>query len=277
MSKKRNRERAERFLADKISQIARGGLTKDNYFSREAQEAYFSASFVKEMASCPARAIAQMRGEWQRPPSKDMLIGSYVDAYFEGTMDTFKAQHPKIFNSRTGALKSEFVKANAMIERAQQSGFFMSFLSGRKQHIQTGNIGGYLFRCKMDFFLPGVRIVDLKTTKDMQPQYKRGEGLISFAEFWRYPLQMAIYQRLEGHNLPVYLAVITKQDPPDLAVIQIPQYLLDAEITALEAVLPYYDAMRQGVVEPERCENCAYCRATKKLKEVQTLDDFLEV
>lgn len=252
-------------------------LTQNNYFSKEAQVAYFSASFVKEMASCPARAVAQMRGEWERPPSKDMLIGSYVDAYFEGTIDTFKNKHPEIFNSRTGALKADFVKADNMIKAAEQSDFFMSYLAGRKQHIMTGEIGGYPFRCKMDFYIPGNRIVDLKTTKDMQPQYKRGEGLISFAEFWKYPLQMAIYQKIEGHNLPVFLAVITKQEPPDLAVIEIPQYMLDAEITALEAVLPYYDAVRQGVIEAERCENCAYCRATKRLTEAQRLDDFLEV
>ena len=124
--------------------------------------------------------------------------------------------------------------------------------------------------------MPGERIVDLKTTKDTAPVYKAGQGRISFAEAWNWPLQMAIYQRLEGNALSCYLAVITKQDPPAIEIIDIEQHMLGAEIEVLLDKLPYFDAIRDGVIEPERCEKCAYCRATKVITEPKTLDKFVD-
>lgn len=29
---------------------------------------------------------------------------------------------------------------------------------------------------------------------------------------------------------------------------------------------PLYDAIKQGIIEPERCEKCEYCRKTKVLE-----------
>ena len=88
---------------------------------------------------------------------------------------------------------------------------------------------------------------------------------------------MAIYQALDGNSLPCYLAVITKEDPPDIDVVQIPQYMLDAEMDILAEKMPYFDAIKQGVIEPERCESCAYCRATKKLTAPKQLSEFYEI
>ena len=250
-------------------------LTQSNYYSQKANKAYWSASFVKSMLDCPSRALAELRGEYVRPYSTALLVGSYVDAHFEGTLDGFRAQHPEIYK-RDGTLKSEYILANDMINRAEQDAVFMSYLDGERQKIITGEIDGIPFKSKLDVYKPGVRIVDLKTTKDMQPMYKPEHGRLSFAEYWNWPLQMAIYQHLEGNKLPVYLAVITKENPPDIAVIEIPQHILDAEMDALKSQLPYFDAMRKGIVEPVRCEHCAYCRATKKIKAPVLLDELME-
>lgn len=248
-------------------------LTKDNYYSPEANKAYWSASFIKAMRRCPAAAIAESNGKWQRPVTASLLIGSYVDAAFEGTLDNFVTSHPEILK-RDGSLKSDFVKAEEMINRAVQDEVFLEYLSGETQKIFTGTIAGFPFKCKTDFYISGQRIVDLKTVKDMAPIYKAEHGLVSFADYWDWPLQMAIYQALEGNSLPCYLAVITKESPPDIAVIQIPQDTLDLEMKVLVEQLPYYDAMRTGVIEPERCENCAYCRATHKITVPVMLDDL---
>ena len=250
-------------------------LTQNNYYSQEANKAYWSASFVKSMLDCPARALAELRGEYVRQDSTALLVGSYVDAHFEGTLDDFQAQHPEIYK-RDGTLKSEYILANDMINRAEQDAVFTSYLDGDKQKILTGDIDGIPFKAKLDVYKPGVRIVDLKTTKDMQPMYKPEHGRLSFAEYWNWPLQMAIYQHLEGNKLPVYLAVITKENPPDIAVIEIPQHILEAEMDALKSQLPSFDAMRKGIVEPVRCEHCAYCRATKKIKAPILLDELME-
>lgn len=247
-------------------------LTKDNYYTTEANMAYWSASLVKEFLSCPARAYAELTGNYERPASDALLIGGYVDAYFEGTLPEFIASHPEICK-RDGTLKAVYCKADQMIRRAEYDPVFMEYMTGEKQRIFTGEIGGMPFKAKFDVY-DGNRIVDLKTVKDMAPVYKPGEGRMTFADAWNWPLQMAIYQALEGHRLPCYLAVVTKEEPPDLDVVEIPQDKLDAEMDFLLEKLPYFDAIKQGIVEPERCEHCAYCRMTKKLGRPRLLDEF---
>lgn len=252
-------------------------LTPENYFSLEADREYWSASQVKSFLSCPARAMAELNGVYKRPPSQALLIGSFVDAAFEGTLEAFKEAHPEILNKRTGALKAEFQKAEEMIARAQQDELFMDYMDGEKQRIFTGEIGGLPFKGKFDVYRAGERIVDLKTAKDLQPMYKPGEGRLSFADYWNWPLQMAIYQALEGNRLPCYLAVITKEDPPDIALVEIEQEKLDAEMDFLLERLPYFDAIKQGIVEPERCENCDWCRMSRKLTAPRPLESYIEI
>lgn len=248
-------------------------LTTDNYYSQEANQIYWSASFVKSMLDCPARAMAELNGAYIRPQSVALTVGRYVDSYFEGTLDSFCTSNPDIFK-RDGSLKLDYLRANDMIERASRDDVFMDYMQGEKQAIKTGMIGGILFKCKMDVYQPGKRIVDLKTCKDMEPMYRSGEGKLSFADYWRWTLQMSIYQTIEGNKLPCYLAVITKQTPPDIAVIEIPQHFLDAEMEVMLGKLPYLDAMRNGIIEPERCEKCDYCRESKRLSGAISLEEF---
>lgn len=244
-------------------------LTKRNYYSEEANREYWSASFVKAMLRCPAAAMAMEPEE----PSTALLVGSYVDAYFEGTLDRFREDHPELFK-RDGTLKADYLQAEEMIERARSDKVFMEYMQGRKQVIKTGNIGGLPFKCKMDVYKKGKRIVDLKTTRNTEPIYTPGEGWVTFADAWEWPLQLAIYQTIEGNRLPCFLAVITKENPADLAVIEVSQERLDAELQRLLDRLPYLDAVRSGIIEPPRCGRCAYCRRTKKLSGPVSLAEF---
>lgn len=227
-------------------------LTKKNYFSPWAERKYFSASQVKAMLRCPAAALAD-----ERPASTALLVGSYVDAAFEGKLDAFRAEHPEMLK-KDGTLKADFVKAEEMIARAGGDALFTEYMKGRKQVVRTGRIGGLPFKIKMDVYRKGERIVDLKTVRDMRP---------GFADEWEWPLQMAIYQTVEGNRLPCFLAVITKEDPPDIEVIEIPQRTLDAERERLLEMLPRLDAYKRGILPAPRCGHCAYCRRTKKLTE----------
>jgi hypothetical protein len=238
--------------------------------------AYWSASLVKTFLECPARAMAELRGEYVRPESTALLVGSYVDAYFEGTLELFKAKHPELFK-KDGGLKAEYIKAEEMIARAERDELFMRYMEGEKQVIKTGTIFGLPFKAKYDVHLVHVRNVDVKTAKNMEPMYKPEQGRITFAEYWNWPLQMAIYQAIDDEHLPQYLNVITKEDPPDIATIEIPQHHLDAELEVLSEKMPYFDAIKQGIVEPTRCEKCPYCRASKKQIAPISLDDLIEL
>ena len=251
-------------------------LTKNNYYSESANRQYFSASFVKSMLRCEAATMAELTGEWVPPPSEALLVGSYVDAYFEGpkSFERFIAETPEIINSRTGELKAPFRRANDMISRAKSDPVFMEYMRGQKQKIVTGEIMGIPFKCKFDVYRKGERIVDLKTTRNMEPQYRAGEGKLNPILYWGWDIQMALYAELEGHNLPTYLAIITKEDPPNLYLVEITKAERDACMEYLNAKLPRFDAIKRGLIEPERCEHCAYCRATKRLTKPITLKEL---
>lgn len=247
-------------------------LTPGNYYSPEANMAFFSCSQVKSFAECPARTMAELRGEYVRPVTDSLLVGGYVDAYFEGTLDGFIAAHPEII-TRSGTLKAQYQRANRMIARAEADPRFMEYMIGVKQAIYTGTIDGYPFKAKLDV-LHSERIVDLKTTADFKPVYKPGQGRMTFIEAYLYTLQGAIYQAVEGQNKPFYIAAITKEAQPDIAVIRVGQHYMDSEMKLLRDNLPYYDAIKQGVVEPHRCEHCDYCKATRKLTGPIELEEF---
>ena len=155
----------------------------------------------------------------------------------------------------------------------------MEYLRGRHQTIMTAKLFGVPFKAKFDA-LRDDRIVDLKTVRDMEPVYMPGQGRVDFATAWDWPLQMAIYQKIveanRGVKRPCYLAVITKESPSDIAVIQVEQERMDAEIAWLEHVLPRYEAIKSGAIEPERCGKCAYCRETHKITGPQMLGEYGE-
>ena len=108
--------------------MARFKLTADNYHSAEANRRYFSVSQLKTFLDCPARAMAEIRGEYEQPMTKALLMGSYFDAWVEGTLDEFKASHPEIVNSRTGELKADYQQVDEIIDRVSADEVFMEYL-----------------------------------------------------------------------------------------------------------------------------------------------------
>ena len=105
-------------------------LTAENYYSEAANYEYMSVSQFKDFVGtygrrgCEAAAMAKLRGEYKEEESTAMLVGSYVDAYFEGTLDAFKRQHPNIFK-KDGGLKAEYLQAERIIERLERDELFM--------------------------------------------------------------------------------------------------------------------------------------------------------
>ena len=151
-------------------------LTNENYFSTEASMEYMSVSQFKAFESCEAAALAEAKGEYKREETTSLLVGKYVDAHFEGTLDVFKAQHPDIF-TKSGTLKSDYRRAEEIISRIESDPAFMDMLSGEKQVIKTGVIEGIPVKIKMDAYFPGEKIVDLKIMKDFSPIWKDGQKM----------------------------------------------------------------------------------------------------
>lgn len=264
-------------------------LTNDNYFSPEMQMAYMGTSQFKAFRSCEAAALAELNGSYTRPATTALLVGSYVDAYYEGSLDRFAATHPELFK-RDGTLKAEYAAANRIIERLNMSRLYSLLMSGRKQEVRTGEIAGVPFKIKIDSLLgpSEVRTIvqEFPETKDV---FGFGEGAIvdqkimrdtnavwsdetysrvPFVEGWGYDLQGAVYQAVEGNMLPFILAVGTKEDEPDVSALYISDADLAAKLIEVEDRAPRYQAIKEGRIRPERCEHCAYCRATRELRRI---------
>ena len=254
-------------------------LNSSNYFSREADLAFFSASQVKSFRKCEAATMAALRGEYVRPMSTALTVGQYVDEALTGDLESWKQNHPEILK-RDGTLKADYEGARLMVERAMRDPLFMDFMDGEHQTILTAKLFGVPFKAKFDV-LGADRIVDLKTVKDLKSQYLPGQGRVDFATAWDWPLQLAIYQKIyeinEGVKLPCYLAVITKETPADIRIIQVEQERMDAELALLEQQLPRFEAVKGGVIDPERCDRCEYCRESRVLMGPELLGDFDEM
>ena len=253
-------------------------LNEMNYFSHEADVAYFSASQIKSFKKCEAMTMAELNGEYERPMSQALLQGQFVDAALTGDYGEWVLAHPEVAK-RDGNLKAEFMLCQEMVNRAIRDPLFMDFMDGDHQTILTADLFGVPFKAKFDV-LGADRIVDLKTVRDFSPVYMPGQGRVDFATAWDWPLQMAIYQRIyeqvSGIRLPCFLAVITKETPPDIRIVQIEQERMDAEMAWLEQVLPRYEAVKSGAIDPERCEGCAWCRQSRVLMGPELLGDMEE-
>jgi len=242
-------------------------LTAENYFSSENQMRYCGASQIKDFLRCEAMAMAKIRGEYEQPKTPALLVGSYVDAHFEGSLDLFKAKNPELFK-RDGGLKSEYVRAEEIIRRIERDELFMQYMSGQAQVIKVGEIDGLPFKIKIDSYHPKKAIVDLKIMRDFASIYNEEQGRVSFVEAWGYDLQGAIYQAVEGNSLPFILACATKEPVTDIALLSIQQDELDAAVQIVKAYIPRIKELKFKGAKPKRCEKCDYCKMTKKLNRV---------
>lgn len=260
-------------------------LTDKNYYSLEMDNKYMSVHQYLDFAGhmgvhgCESRAMAKLRGEYVQETTDAFLIGSYVDSYFEGTLDKFKEEHPEIFTQK-GELKAGFKKANKMIERVEKEELVMQFLSGEKQKIFTGQLFGCEWKCKLDSYIPGKAIVDLKTTANMHQSWKVADyGYTSFVEYWGYIIQLAVYQKLveinTGEILPCFIVAITKDDHPEVRIIGIDQQSLDHALNEVEMNMPSVLAVKNGETEPIRCGRCPYCIDTEKITKVIHYNDLI--
>ncbi len=250
-------------------------LTAENYFSQEANQAYMSVSQFKAFEKCEAAALAELHGTYKREQSKALLVGSYVDAYFEGTLDMFQSQNPHIF-MKNGALKVEYRKAEEVIQRIKREPACMEMLSGQKQVVKTGRIDDIAVKIKMDVYVPNEKIVDLKIMRNFEPIWKDGEKMPWFAA-WGYDLQGAIYQAIEGNHLPFYIVAATKETVPDMMGLHIPQAYLEERLEYFRGMAPRYVAIKRGEITPNRCEHCDFCKATKAFKVIDASDLYYDM
>ena len=259
-------------------------LNNETYYSKEANLAYMSVSQFKDLngtygkIACEFEALEKMHGRWEEEPSTAMLVGSYVDAHFEGTLDKFKIENPGIFK-KDGTLKAEYTKAEDIIKRIERDKYFMKYMSGEKQTIMEAELFGAKWKIKMDSYIPGVAIVDLKVMSSITDlKWVRDIGYLDFVRYWGYDIQGAVYQKVveinTGKKLPFYLAAATKEKEPDIRIIQVTQNYLDEALNIVEMNMPRILRVKSGEVPPDKCELCDCCRHNRVLTGPITINDL---
>lgn len=260
-------------------------LTSENYFSQEVNAEYLSVSQYKDFCGtlgkvpCEEAALAKLRGEWKTEMTTPLLVGSYVDAHFEGTLDLFRAQHPEIFTQK-GELKANYKQAEEIINRIERDSLFMKYMSGDKQVIMTAELFGVKWKIKLDSLIVDTCIVDLKVMKSLrESHWIRDYGHMDFIRYWGYDIQAAIYQKVveinTGKKLPFYIAGASKEKVTDIEVIQIPQDWMDDRLMEVEREVPKIVSLKNGEYDPIRCEYCDYCKHTKILEKAVWPDSLI--
>ena len=243
-------------------------LTATNYYSPKAHMQYMSVSQYKDFCKCEACAMAMMNQEWDKPQSRALLLGSYVDEMLTGTkksQDKFIKENTGELFKKNGEPYADIAQAMVAVEKVKQQPLMMKYLGGRHQKIMTGTIAGVPFKIKMDSYKPGEYIADLKYMASL-----RSPNLFEpLVKYWNYVAQGAVYQEIvyqnTGDRLPFYLVIATKESPTPLEVCEIKQYDLDEELNNIKRMAPRFQKIKEGLIPPERCEdyNCDYCTETK--------------
>lgn len=250
-------------------------LNNRNYYSRKANKLFLSVSQYKDFCGtmgkegCEYTALAKLKGKYKPEPTKAMLMGSYVDAAYEGSLKRFIKNTPEMFN-KNGTIKADFIQAQQAYERTQKDELFKLYMSGLKQVIMTANIFGVDWKIKMDSYFPDKCIVDLKYIKDIHERcYVKDLGHVNFIEFWGYDLQLAIYQLVveanTGKKLPCYIAAVDKKKVPEIEIIKIEQEQLDRSLLGIESNIQRIIQLKNGEIEPDKCHTCDYCIENKVL------------
>ena len=216
-TKQRNIKRVENAFNNGVSNYIRcfAVLTAENPDSKKASNAYnkkankefMSVSQFKNFSKCPNAALAEINGKYEREKTTALLVGSYVDSYFEGTLANFIRANPEIFK-KDGTLKSDYTQAEAIIQRILQDKLFCEYMSGEKQVIMTGEIAGVPVKIKIDSLHPD-KIVDLKVMANFNAVYDGENGSQAWFEAWGYDLQGAVYQEVVRQNTGKKLPFIT--------------------------------------------------------------------
>lgn len=264
-------------------------LTPENYYGREANQAYMSVSQFKDFLQCEEAALAKLNG-WDEGKVDAFLLGNYVHSAIEGpeALEQFKNENPDIIASRgknKGELKAEFKHADKMIDVLMSDRICKEMLQGKAEVIVTSELFGVLWKAKIDVIAEDEgRITDLKTVKSIRDKYwlQDQSRYGSFIEAYSYTLQMAVYSELErkfsGRDEPLepFIVAVSKEEEPDKEVICFDDQTLGEELQKVSDYLPRVIAVKEGIEDPSRCEKCKYCRQTKQVNRIVHFSELLD-
>lgn len=288
-------------------------LNKKNYFDLSNENRYLGSSSIKAYdlysGGCPAKKTAQLKNEWQDKPNPAFLLGNFLHSWSSGDLQEFISNTPELFK-KDGTLLAKYALGDTMIEIFKTDPALIEMRKGEKEKIYVGKICGVEFKIQVDILnVKECRFCDIKTTKSMYERYYNKETKkydMSFIQKYDYPLQFSIYAEILRQNykkileeslkvyaekelekfiklmndeeyFECYILVVDKQEIPDRNVIFMDiNSFIKEKLEEIELKLPRIMAVRNGDVEPERCEKCEFCRSSKVITKPIHYLDLLE-
>lgn len=283
-------------------------LTRDNYYTPEADREYMSCSQYQSWCECEAKTMAKLQGRWVDEEKEAFLVGNYFHTHFEGpeAHEQFCQEHfDKIYKTKTikgkgGAPDTTVVtgkyapyeQADKMIAVAEADPLIKSLidLPGENEKIMTGEIWGVPWRIRLDKYVPdGRMIIDYKTVANIS-ELKWSEALhekVTFIDAYGYMMRAAVYTEIEKQNAnssedaPFIIVAISKQDYPDKEALYLNhRQRYDYELEQIKKRLGMIQMIKAGQIKPKRCGCCDYCRETKQLSGIRPyytlMPDFRE-
>ena len=268
-------------------------LTRDNYYTPDADWEYMSCSQYQGWNECEAKQLAKLQGRWVDEPTEALIVGNYFHTYFESPeahMQFCNENFYSIYKTKTVTNKltkeketvvtgkyAAFERADKMIAVALHDELISAIiaLDGENEKIMTGNLFGVPWRIRLDKYVKdGRMIIDYKTCASIS-ELKWSDEMhekVTFIDAYGYMMRAAVYSEIEKQNSrsekdPEFLIIaISKQDYPDKEILRLNhRSRYDWELEKIKERLPYIQRIKGGSLKPRRCGRCDYCRATKRL------------
>lgn len=251
-------------------------LTRENYYSTEADQEYMSCSQFEDFERCEAAALAKIRGEYAPAKPKAFIVGNYFHTFFEGVdaHENYVNENAEEIFLKRGGKKAEFRQADEMIASALADPFIRKLIEkpGENEKIMTGELFGVPWRIRIDKYIekdPRL-IIDWKTVASIRTA-ARGTGE-SFVEAYNYPFRAAVYMEIEKQfrgfedDPAFWLVCISKEDPPDKELVAMnDRERQEYELGLIEEKIEHIQQVKKGEIPARRCGKCAYCRRTKEI------------
>lgn len=288
------------YESDGIKKLVKSGklpqITEENYYSKEIARNYMSfhrwLSFHGSLGvpACEARAVAELNGEIEEETSDAFLIGGYIDAALvggEGELEQYKKDHPEMFvtrGERKGELQAKYLICDKMIERCRRDDLFMAFIGGEHQSIFVTELFGVPWCCKLDSYIKGKLLCDLKSSREIHKQfYVPDFGHVDFISYYSYTHQLAVYREIvktmTGEQLPCFIAAVSKSNHPEIKIIHVDDIALYDAITEVKQSFESDSIVDvwKGNIEPIRCgrPECDYCVDTEVLTDPINYKDLI--
>lgn len=263
-------------------------LTDENYYSPEANKRYMSCSQYDDYMTCEAMALAKEHGFYVPEEPKAFALGKYFhsalesDAAFEKFCeehftDIFKTRELKSGEIKVSGKYADYELIDRMLECAKNDPVIGRYIAaeGENEVTYTGKLfGKYPWKVRLDKYIPAQNLIlDWKTLSDIyetkydEKRHERVPFTLAYGYYRRAAVYMEIFKKATRKKKDplFFLVCVSKQDPPDRAVIMMNErQQLDLELDEMAENLPRIWRVKTGKQKPIRCGKCDYCRGTMK-------------